>query len=140
MPSLLGCVMLECIIVFSSEIAPRWFPLQPLRFLSTLNLLLAVPIGYVVITVIDALIMMFLKMANFIRSFMHLLPLSQRAVNVLRSAVTSSVLLIIALSAILLIEIPYYAQTFSAGPSERIDPILTYASKCEDCVRQFVAK
>jgi hypothetical protein len=132
MPFLAGCVILECIIIFSSELAPRWFPLQPLRFLSTLNLLLAVPVGYVLIAFINALVLVFIKTANFIRFHLHRLPLSPHAEGFVKSLVTSSVLIMIVFSAILFIEIPYYARTFSASSNERIDPILAFAKEHTD--------
>lgn len=132
MPYLLGCVMLEGIIVFSSEFAPRWFPLQPLRFLSTLNLLLAVPFGHVGVAIVDVLLVMLVKTANRIRSFRRDLPLGPHSVKVLRSLVLSCVLLIVGLVGVLLIETPYYARAFSAGPNEHIDPLLSYAKQHRD--------
>jgi hypothetical protein len=38
--------MLVAGIIFAATIAPRWFPLQSSRFLTTLNFLLAVPVGH----------------------------------------------------------------------------------------------
>ncbi len=46
----LACLALGGGIICSGTIAPRWFPLQSYRFLSTLNFLLAVPVGLVVTT------------------------------------------------------------------------------------------
>lgn len=45
-PYLVGCLILEVCVFFGATVAPRWFPLQPQRFSSTLNFLLAVPVGY----------------------------------------------------------------------------------------------
>jgi len=45
-PFLATCLALASGLIFSSTIAPRWFPLQSNRFLSMLNFLLAVPIGH----------------------------------------------------------------------------------------------
>jgi hypothetical protein len=42
---LLALLLLAAAVVFASTIAPPWFPLQAFRFLSTLNLMLAVPVG-----------------------------------------------------------------------------------------------
>jgi hypothetical protein len=42
---LLALLMLAAGVVCASTIAPPWFPLQAFRFLSTLNFLLAVPVG-----------------------------------------------------------------------------------------------
>lgn len=45
-PFLATCAGLFVVVAFSSTIAPRWFPLQATRFVSTLNFLLAVPVGF----------------------------------------------------------------------------------------------
>jgi hypothetical protein len=44
---------LAAAVVFASTIAPTWFPLQAFRFLSTLNLLLAVPVGVALAAALD---------------------------------------------------------------------------------------
>src|SRR5207253_6191001 len=44
-PFLATCFALAAGVVFATAIAPQWFPLQSVRFLSTLNFLLAVPAG-----------------------------------------------------------------------------------------------
>lgn len=44
-PFLLTCSALAVGVIFATAVAPRWFPLQSVRFLSTLNFLLAVPVG-----------------------------------------------------------------------------------------------
>lgn len=41
----LVCLVLSGGVLFSGTLAPRWFPLQSYRFLSTLDFLLAVPVG-----------------------------------------------------------------------------------------------
>ncbi len=46
----LACLALGGGIICSGTFAPRWFPLQSYRFLSTLNFLLAVPVGLAVTT------------------------------------------------------------------------------------------
>lgn len=42
---LLTLLLLAVAVVFASTVAPSWFPLQAFRFLSTLNFMLAVPVG-----------------------------------------------------------------------------------------------
>jgi hypothetical protein len=42
---MLALLALVAAVVFASTIAPPWFPLQAFRFLSTLNFMLAVPVG-----------------------------------------------------------------------------------------------
>ncbi len=46
----LACLALGGGIICSGTFAPRWFPLQSYRFLSTLNFLLAVPVGLALTT------------------------------------------------------------------------------------------
>ncbi len=45
-PYTVGCLGLAAAISFTTLAAPRWFPLQPQRFIGALNLLLCVPVGY----------------------------------------------------------------------------------------------
>lgn len=47
-PFLLGCLLLAAVTILSASVAPRWLPVQPVRFLSTLMFLLTVPAGYAV--------------------------------------------------------------------------------------------
>jgi hypothetical protein len=42
---ILTLLALAACVVFASTVAPPWFPLQAFRFLSTLNFMLAVPVG-----------------------------------------------------------------------------------------------
>ncbi|MDT7780961.1 MAG: hypothetical protein QOC99_3473 [Acidobacteriota bacterium] len=50
---LLALLMLAVGVVCASTIAPPWFPLQAFRFLSTLNFLLAVPVGVALSAALD---------------------------------------------------------------------------------------
>ncbi|HYY92963.1 MAG TPA: hypothetical protein VE713_00500 [Pyrinomonadaceae bacterium] len=43
---ILTLLALAACVVFASTVAPPWFPLQAFRFLSTLNFMLAVPVGF----------------------------------------------------------------------------------------------
>lgn len=45
-PFVITLLGLSAGVAFAATIAPRWFPLQAPRFLSTLNFLLAVPVGW----------------------------------------------------------------------------------------------
>lgn len=45
-PFLAACAALASAITFAAMVSPRWFPLQGPRFLSTLNFLLAAPVGH----------------------------------------------------------------------------------------------
>jgi hypothetical protein len=50
---LLTLVALAAAVVFASTVAPPWFPLQAFRFLSTLNFMLAVPVGFALAAALD---------------------------------------------------------------------------------------
>lgn len=43
---LAACALLVGAVLFASALGPRWFPLQPQRLASTLNFLLAAPVGH----------------------------------------------------------------------------------------------
>ena len=47
-PFILTCFLLAGSVIFATLVSPRWFPLQTPRFLSTLNFLLAVPVGFAI--------------------------------------------------------------------------------------------
>jgi len=47
-PYLATCLLLALAVVFSTTLAPSWFPLQAPRFLATLTFLLTVPAGFAV--------------------------------------------------------------------------------------------
>src|SRR5215203_2851710 len=52
-PYLITCLVLLLSLVFAGSFAPSWFPLQVFRFFSTVNALLAVPIGMSIAFVIN---------------------------------------------------------------------------------------
>ncbi|HEX8117329.1 MAG TPA: hypothetical protein VF521_08655 [Pyrinomonadaceae bacterium] len=48
-PYVLTCLVLASILIFSAQMAPRWYPLQANRFAPTLNFLLSVPVAYALV-------------------------------------------------------------------------------------------
>lgn len=50
---ILTLLALAACVVFASTVAPPWFPLQAFRFLSTLNFMLAVPVGVAAAAALD---------------------------------------------------------------------------------------
>ncbi len=54
-PYIAAVSTLTCVVVFASTLSPRWFPLQAFRFFSTLNFLLAVPVGKFFAGIADSL-------------------------------------------------------------------------------------
>jgi Family of unknown function (DUF6541) len=57
-PFLLGCLLLAAVTILSASVAPRWLPVQPARFLSTLMLLLTAPAGYALAAVWKTIVAM----------------------------------------------------------------------------------
>jgi hypothetical protein len=57
-PFLLGCLLLAAVTILSAFVAPRWLPVQPVRFLSTLMFLLTVPAGYAMAAAWQAVVSM----------------------------------------------------------------------------------
>jgi hypothetical protein len=121
-PYLVTCLMLAVIVLFAATIAPAWFPLQSPRFLSTLNFLLAVPVGYTLATVFCA----FAKLLGEISSIKQ--PLTLRRVRY--TAGTAIVLLtIFALSS------PGTRWAYTFYPKEGkgdVDEVLAFAREHRD--------
>lgn len=132
LPYLIGCLILEVAIIFSSQFAPGWVPFQPLRFLSTLNMLLAVPAGYVVAAIIRAFAHLCLRVIAWIRSLRHRPALGAHAATVMKSAISIAALLLLSLGIVLFVELPYYTGSFAVSPNDRIDPVLSFASSHRD--------
>jgi hypothetical protein len=120
LPFLIGCIILEAATVFSS-LAPGWFPFQHLRFLSTLNLLLAVPAGYVVTVIIRAIANALVKIVA-----------RARATIVLNSAAAIVLTAALSLGLFFFIEPAYYTGSFAVGPNQQIDPVLEFAKTHQD--------
>ena len=132
LPYMIGCLTLEAAIILSPRFAPGWFPFQPLRFLATLNLLLAIPIGYLVAAIIRALAGICLKVVEWSKSWRHSSPLPARTKTVFKSAASITLLLSLSLVIFLIVETPYFSGSFSAGANERIDPVLNFARTHQD--------
>ncbi|MCA1594174.1 MAG: hypothetical protein LC754_16420 [Acidobacteria bacterium] len=75
-PFLLNLLALACTVVFASTLSPRWFPLQAFRFFSTLNFLLAVPVGRFLAAIADGLKIQFKTPLNSRGILRHLLVVS----------------------------------------------------------------
>jgi len=120
-------------ILFGSVIAPRWFPLQSQRFLSTLNFLLAAPVGLALsegwaklTTAVLGGPLLWRQLAphHLKRSHAHF---SFRGL-ILVCAVT-----VLAIGSLMLLKPPAYGLAFFAtADSERIDGILRFAREHRD--------
>ena len=87
-PYLGGCGLLAGALVFSSTVAPEWFPLQAPRLLAILIFLLAVPAGYALAAALRGL-------ARLLRE----LPGKDQAISLKRAPYTTGVALVLLLVA-----------------------------------------
>jgi hypothetical protein len=83
-----GCGLLAMALLFSSTVAPEWFPLQAPRLLTILIFLLAVPVGY-------ALAEAFRALARLLREF----PGKDQAFSFARARYTTGIALVLLLIA-----------------------------------------
>jgi hypothetical protein len=121
-PFLGGCLALIIGIIFASTIAPRWFPLQSSRFLTTLNFLLAVPIGQ--------------SLASIFRGFAKLigeLTSSNQPITLRRVRYTAIVAIVVIIFLALTSPGPRWAYAFypASGKSD-VDGILAFARERRD--------
>lgn len=132
-PFLAVCVAMEVAIVFTNEIAPRWFPLQPLRFLSTLNLLLAVPVGQVFAAIIDLLARALKGLYSWKRSSAGRGSPYPDPGRFLHPLAMTGVALTMALTVSVLIKPPIYGDVFSvATDDERTGAAFDFARQHTD--------
>jgi hypothetical protein len=132
-PYLLACLALACSVAFAAVIAPRWFPLQSVRFLSTLNFLLAVPVGRALLSGYEFVSLTFSRAFAANRSR----PGSGQAQAAVAGLKYSPVTLVLALAllaaAFLLIKPPAYTLAFLPREgSALIDPVLNFARQQRD--------
>lgn len=111
-PFLAVCLALAGGVVFGSAISPRWFPLQAPRFLSTLNFLLAVPVGHVMAVAYDRL------------------ALATSEPRLSRAGLATAIGIGLLLGAFWFIQKPSYRWAFHAtDDNERIDGVLRFAQQ-----------
>ncbi len=121
-PYLVTCFVLAACVMFAATIAPRWFPLQSSRFLTTLNFLLAVPVGQLIAAAFRA----FAKLLGEIQTREQPLTLRQ-ARHTTGTAVF--VLMLLALTS----PGPKSAYAFyPAGETADIDAVLDFARQHRD--------
>ncbi len=114
-PFLAACAALACAITFAELASPRWFPLQAPRFVSTLNFLLAAPVGHA---------------AGFV--YRRAAQLTEKrgkpAATGLRARLVPVAAAAIVLAAFSFIKKPSYALAFyNAQESGRIEGVLGFA-------------
>lgn len=113
-PFLAACGVLASAITFAALVSPRWFPLQAPRFLSTLNFLLAAPVGH---------------LAAFVyKRAARLTENRGKATTGPRARLATVAAVAIVLVAFSFIKKPSYALAFyTAQENERIEGVLGFA-------------
>jgi len=122
------CFALALGVLVSTTVAPRWFPLQTLRFLATLNFLLALPAGQAVLTILRFIASRLLRLAQHIRPG----PGGRRFDSAVRLAAHSpaglSMLLALLLGPFMLWNVPSFEQNFyPPGEAVEIEGVLSFA-------------
>jgi len=130
-PFLATCFALAAGVVFATAIAPRWFPLQSVRFLSTLNFLLAVPAGR---ALAGAFSFTTGRLANVFGSSQRRRERnSRRRSTSLSGPVTVITCLLLLIVAFVLIKPPTYALAFLPKEGRAIiDAVLSFAQQHRD--------
>lgn len=127
-PFLATLCVLAIGILFDSVIAPRWFPLQSPRFLSTLNFLLAVPVG---LALSEGWAKLIAAMLSGPMLWHQLAPnrlKRSRDRFSFRALTLIGVATVLAIGMLILLKPPSYGLAFFATTdSERIDGILRFA-------------
>ncbi len=142
-PFLLTCFVLGASVMFATLVSPRWFSLQTPRFLSTLNFLLAVPVGFAIRAGL-------IRLASAVRENLSgekkILSRSQRKIAArsgkrrsawleifFRAPITISVATILVIVVLVLSEPADYSYVFyKTEGSEQIDGVLGFAREHRD--------
>lgn len=122
-PFLVTILALAAGVAFAATVAPRWFPLQAPRFLSTLNFLLAAPVGWAAAWAVRALAAALGEGRGAARND-----------AVLRAPVTTALLLCVGLPAALLLirPTPTGLIYYKPGVKAPIDGVLEFAGNRRD--------
>lgn len=117
-------------VAFAATVAPRWFPLQAPRFLSTLNFLLAVPVGWALASAVRAL-------AGALGEGRGGMREAARAAGRdagLRAPITTALLLCVGLPAALLLirPTPTGLVYYKPGVKTPVDGVLEFATNHRD--------
>ncbi|MEN3332342.1 MAG: hypothetical protein V7641_1707 [Blastocatellia bacterium] len=127
-PFLIACLGLTMLAIFAVTIAPPWFPLQPQRFLATLNFLLAVPVG-------QALFFVYQRLRDRLKARMTAGQVSfvQTGSRPLQGLAVAIRVAVIGAAFMLLTHGSLYGLTFySAGENAQVDEILHFARSHTD--------
>jgi hypothetical protein len=133
-PFLLTAVALASGIVFAAILSPRWFPLQTPRFLSTLNFLLAVPVGLALSTGWHKLMGVIPgKATSRGKQFSDRLKKSRNGGTPFRGLAAPGIAITLLVGMLILLKPPSYGLAFFATTDgERIDGVLRFAREHRD--------
>jgi hypothetical protein len=131
-PYLVGCLILEVCVFFGATVAPRWFPLQPQRFSTTLNFLLAVPVGYTLSFAFQMIRSDLVAIAAWKRIVNKDAQLPNTASDVFRSVRIALLLALVPLVSWWIASPPYRIAFYQTSNEGRIDPILSFAQQHKD--------
>lgn len=127
LPYLLACGALAVMILFATSIAPIWFPLQSVRFLSTLNFLLAVPVGWALLASFESLTGWLNRVGGRGDTGTSRGRASRETVPFFRDAVRSAAAVALLISAFVIIRPPSYTLSFLPIEGRaRIDEVLAF--------------
>lgn len=124
-PYLVGCLILEGCVFFGATVAPRWFPLQPQRFSTTLNFLLAVPVGY-------ALSVGFQILKTDVVALLARQAAGNLGAYVLRPLRIGLLLSVVPLMCWSIATSHYDLAFYQQSTKDRIDPVLSFAQQHKD--------
>jgi len=132
--SFLGaCFVLAVAVVFASTISPKWFPFQGPRFLSTLNFLLAVPVGELAAAAYRRLTVATGEMSSQNHPVANHSKSRPNARRVLLAPIATTIAIALLLACFGLIKKPSYRWAFHATEdNERIDDVLRFAERHRD--------
>jgi hypothetical protein len=126
------CLTLVAGIVFAAAVAPRWFPLQAPRFVATLNLLLAVPVGHLFAAAFRRLTRWTREAATDQNAFRDYLN-HWRILRRIHAPTVTVITIILTLGVFSFIKKPSYKWSFYATEDgERIDGVLRFATAHQD--------
>ena len=132
-PFLTTCLILAGGVVFATTAAPGWFPLQSVRLLSTLNFLLALPVGRALLAGLQLLTSKF----NTALGRSHLCANGTVGVRdadaILSSPLNVAVATVLLAAAFVLIKPPSYTLSFLPAQGRAlIDGVLRFAQQHRD--------
>lgn len=132
-PFLTTLFTLTACVIFATGVAPRWFPFQTTRFLSTLNFLLAVPIGQVVLVAQRGLKAAIGGGTLRAQLLSNRLKTPQEISMFFRALIVAGAGIVLLVSGLMLIKPMSPALTFyPTTEAERIDSVLRFAKEHRD--------